>query len=226
MTKKDTDSSGPHFETAAEWAKWIRAEFERLNPTLNRHRCRLANAGTSNTGTWDVDVVDDPDFRNEFCRDYRVAWDVLGRSHDWAVTSGLTAGLPTFPADTRLEPSDLMTEADRSLALLRQFTKDLLAFLDAAAVQAVEVAFIGDGRFRCGADVIQLVDAEANVLETLVSFGAISLDDLRNATNTASPQKVLKRITEKFPALARAITLPGGKGRGGYQTTIKDESGG
>ena len=66
------------------------------------------------------------------------------------------------------------------------------------------VLFLGDGRFRCGDKTIQLIDTEANVLETLVSYGATSLEDLRAGTNVDCPHKVLARICRKHPELAAA----------------------
>ena len=215
------DASGPHFETAEEWGKWLESESERLHPILYRHR-GILKAPNANTGEWDLDTICDSGFEEAFQQALNVSWDNLFRAYKW----GRKLGTPHPPDNRRDGPGDMKEAATESLRVLTLYEGQLVEFLKGAEGKAAEVAFLGDGRFRCGGEVIQLIDADATVLETLISYGATSLSDLKKATNIESPNKVLKRIKERHPALDLVIILPGGKGLGGYRTTIKDESGG
>jgi len=64
----------------------------------------------------------------------------------------------------------------------------------------------------------RLEGGEKHVLTLLVEKGAASGKDLKIAHDR--PDKVLKALRTKYPALKKRISLPGGPGRGGYSTTI------
>jgi hypothetical protein len=67
---------------------------------------------------------------------------------------------------------------------------------------------------------IRLQNAEAEVLEALIDKRAATLTELRRLSGHEDVSGILSRIRDRHPALAPFITLPGGKGRGGYTTTI------
>lgn len=89
--------------------------------------------------------------------------------------------------------------------------------------QPPDAAFLGDGRFRCGGEVIHLAGNEGAVLEALVLLGAADGDSLERKSGVPSPHKVLKRLIQNHSELKPFIIFPGGKSRGGYRTTIRDE---
>jgi hypothetical protein len=68
---------------------------------------------------------------------------------------------------------------------------------------------------------IALEQSEKFLLNVLVAKGAAKLGDLETACTR--PDKVLKALLKKHPALKGYVTLPGGPGRGGYSTTIKQK---
>lgn len=69
-----------------------------------------------------------------------------------------------------------------------------------------------------GTPLARLEGADKYVLTLLVEKGAASFGDLKTAHDR--PDKVLKALRTKYPALKKYIRLPGGPGRGGYSTTI------
>lgn len=77
---------------------------------------------------------------------------------------------------------------------------------------------------RCWTDdgwAIRLTDAEAEVLEALVTLKAATKDELERESRVTDPQKLLARMRENYPRLAPHINLAGIKGKGGYSTTVK-----
>ena len=69
-----------------------------------------------------------------------------------------------------------------------------------------------------GKPLARLEGADKYVLTLLVERGAASFSDPKTAHDR--PDKVLKALRTKYPALKNYISLPGGPGRGGYSTTI------
>jgi hypothetical protein len=69
-----------------------------------------------------------------------------------------------------------------------------------------------------GTPLARLEHGEKDVLALLVEKGAASFGDLKKAHDR--PDRVLKALRTKYPALKKHIILPGGPGRGGYTTTI------
>jgi len=69
---------------------------------------------------------------------------------------------------------------------------------------------------------IRLDGAAADVLECLVDLRATSKILIENKSGRPEAIKVLRLIRKNHSELAPHITLPGGKGRGGYSTTIVD----
>ena len=80
--------------------------------------------------------------------------------------------------------------------------------------------YLGEARYRVGGDVIQLEYAENKVLSRLVELGAAKKSDLEKANGNAVT--ILRQIKRKkaYSELAPHIIFPGGKGKGGYKTTI------
>lgn len=84
--------------------------------------------------------------------------------------------------------------------------------------------YLGNGKLDLGPETISLEDNEQDVLECLLDHdGAATLGDLRRSKGEISnPNRVLSSLLHKYKGLAGHITMPGGRGRGGYRTTIQD----
>jgi hypothetical protein len=76
-----------------------------------------------------------------------------------------------------------------------------------------------------GNEAIRLTGYQADVLESLVTLRAASLEQLRNASGCESASAVLKQICAAHKLLAPFIKMPGGKNKGGYSTTIRNAAG-
>lgn len=87
--------------------------------------------------------------------------------------------------------------------------------------EAAEIMFLGGGRYQAGDEIIALDGNQASVLQALVELRAATKDDLVRKSGVEDAPRVLRTIRKKHPQLAPAITLPGGKGRGGYRTTVR-----
>lgn len=84
-----------------------------------------------------------------------------------------------------------------------------------------EAILIGN-RIIIGDKQIVLELQECAVVEALVKLGAASLPQLKTQSGYKYPAKALKRLIDKHADILRAvISLPGGRGRGGYSTSIK-----
>jgi tRNA A37 threonylcarbamoyladenosine synthetase subunit TsaC/SUA5/YrdC len=82
--------------------------------------------------------------------------------------------------------------------------------------------YLGNGRVRVGSEIINLEGNQEAVLEALLKRGgAATLTELRSDTLVDDVPRVLKGI-RKRTGLERYIILPGGRGKGGYRTTIID----
>jgi len=90
---------------------------------------------------------------------------------------------------------------------------------------SADVSYHGDGLVTCGEASLRLEGQEATVLEALVETRAATVTMLRDRSGYHDAPRILKAIKAKFPILDPVITLPGGKGRGGYRTTIEDARG-
>jgi hypothetical protein len=100
-----------------------------------------------------------------------------------------------------------------------------LATQEGSHVRAVvEAVYLGERRYRVADEPpIILEEAEDHVLRSLIELGgAAKKDELVRQSGKDDAPRVLKTMREKHPALARHITLPGGRGRGGYRTSIRD----
>lgn len=84
-----------------------------------------------------------------------------------------------------------------------------------------DVLFHGDGLYTCGDNAIRLEGSQAYVLEALVELRAATKDDLVRQSGVDDAPRVLRTIRKANDLLAPAIRLPGGKGKGGYATTIR-----
>ena len=78
------------------------------------------------------------------------------------------------------------------------------------------------GKLTLNGKPLSLSSGEKFVLRRLVERRTATFAELQS--EHPRPDRVLKRLREKYPALKRFISLPGGPGKGGYSTTI--ESGG
>ena len=82
--------------------------------------------------------------------------------------------------------------------------------------------YLGGGKYKIGDEVIVLEGSQADVLEALVKARAATKSDLINCSGVANAHTVLSGIQKNHPLLARLITLPGRKAKGGYRTRIED----
>jgi hypothetical protein len=84
------------------------------------------------------------------------------------------------------------------------------------------VKYLGNRRCQVDSNTpIVLTETEDTVLSALIELGgAAEIDELRNHTGISDANKILRGIRLKHPELATAIILPGGRGKGGYRTTI------
>ncbi|HJN11127.1 MAG TPA: hypothetical protein QF564_20735 [Pirellulaceae bacterium] len=88
-------------------------------------------------------------------------------------------------------------------------------------LEGVECVYLGDGKIRAGELQLSFSGQEHYVIEALVKSGSATKAELQSHSGVEDAVKVLKRIRDKHPQLAPHITFPGGKGKGGYRTTIK-----
>lgn len=84
-----------------------------------------------------------------------------------------------------------------------------------------EVAILDGNHLIIDNRSIVLEEAEADVVTALVELKAADLPTLAKQAGQRYPAKVLTRLVEKYDGLDEFITLPGGRGRGGYSTTIR-----
>jgi hypothetical protein len=96
------------------------------------------------------------------------------------------------------------------------------AFLrgQAAPPETPNPVYLGGNRVGAGGEELVLTEPEDAVLAALVESRSATIDELRRKSGYEDAAKILKRIVKKFTQLAPFITLPGGRGRGGYRTTI------
>jgi hypothetical protein len=87
-------------------------------------------------------------------------------------------------------------------------------------LEPAEASALGDAKYRVKGEVLKLEYAEDRVLFRLVELSAANMNELKK-TGDGSPGRTLKRIRDKYAALAPHIKLPGSKAQGGYRTTIQ-----
>lgn len=85
-----------------------------------------------------------------------------------------------------------------------------------------EFVWLGNRRLRIGDRVVVLDPPAAAVLGALVQVKAATKPELERASKQEDPGRELRKLVRKYPELDRHITRPGGKGRGGYSTTIRE----
>jgi hypothetical protein len=85
----------------------------------------------------------------------------------------------------------------------------------------VKASWIGDGKVQIGDDTITLESQLADVLQALVELRSATMPELQTKSGRDEPDKLLKKLVKKFPALKPFIRFPGGRGKGGYSTTIQ-----
>ena len=82
--------------------------------------------------------------------------------------------------------------------------------------------YLGNSKVQVGKKVITLTDTEGEVLQALVKLRSANIDELGEESGAdKNAPRYLRAICDKHPELGKHITLPGGKGKGGYRTTIR-----
>jgi hypothetical protein len=116
---------------------------------------------------------------------------------------------------------DIAGRLSRKIAELRGYLHVLPTDgMPGAVVDPAE--YHGEGVVKVDCDTLSLNDREGYVIEALLERGALKKDELSRASGCENAPSILKGIQRKYPKLATYIILPGGKGKGGYRTGIKD----
>ena len=84
-------------------------------------------------------------------------------------------------------------------------------------------AVLRGARVQVGDEFIVLELQEASVLQALVDLRAAMTQQLIDESGYSDAVRVLGKLRNKFPALKPYIEFPGGRGKGGYKTTIRSE---
>ena len=165
----------------------------------------------------------------EIIRDVGDTSDFLGRDyarqtlHNFyvALDSLTILDCPDRPADSDREPLAFI-DAVRAIEDRLRWLKTPDHGVNAARAADIPT-LLDDGIVRVGANHLRLDQSEAAVLSDLVKMQSANLPDLKLATGNDYPARVLKTLRKKYNGvLSPFIRLPGGKGRGGYSTTIVD----
>jgi hypothetical protein len=91
---------------------------------------------------------------------------------------------------------------------------------DETAFPPGEAVWLGNRQIQIGRDApLTLPEQYATVLECLVESRSADSEQLERSGG--GPKK-LREMLKKFPQLKQFVILPGGKGKGGYRTTIRD----
>ncbi len=136
-----------------------------------------------------------------------------------AVNPNLESLLPVKPAGDRAK---LLAQelADWEKALLKAHEWPKKRGVKPSAVPAFNRA-AGTLTLTTGR-VVTLEHGERYVVPRLVELGTATGSELKTAHDR--PDRILKALVKKYPSLKKHITFPGGPGKGGYSTTIVDES--
>lgn len=112
----------------------------------------------------------------------------------------------------------LRAEAELASELLTRWLKDQRQ----PAPDNGTPIFLGEGRYQIGRTTICLNGSQADALQALIELRGANFDQLRKHGGVSNPSSLLKSICENQAHLAPYISLPGGKNKGGYSTTILD----
>ena len=172
-------------------------------------------------------LMADPEFKHRFLDDlyvaalaeiprdstfdtvYRMLKAVLGLHHEY-----LAAARKAYRRPQKLFYRDVLSDYFSAW-------NDLVQWVKSQTIQAASSAvYEGDGLFIVGEKSIRLEGEEEMVLESLVELRAATKTKLVNHSGVNNAVTVLRKIKLKHAALAEYITFPGGRGKGGYQTTI------
>jgi hypothetical protein len=124
-------------------------------------------------------------------------------------------GFDAFDAD---DVALLCAEADMACKLLTESLKDQRQ----PAPDNGTPIFLGEGRYQIGPTTLCLNGSQADALQGLIELRAANFEQLRKYGGVSNPSSLLKSICENQALLAPYISLPGGKNKGGYSTTILD----
>ena len=116
--------------------------------------------------------------------------------------------LPDFP------------EAAKSVADLRRGLRAIVVWCDGKQ-QFIPIFDEENGVLVLENGPVALEANEQDVLKPLVKERAMTLQNLRRASGCEHPDRILRRLQTKDSSLEEHIRLPGGKGHGGYSTTIR-----
>jgi hypothetical protein len=105
---------------------------------------------------------------------------------------------------------------------LRKAEDDAIAhYQQAKGAQPAQVPSLTlDGKLRIGDRLIVLTDPERAVIQALVELGAAKKGDLDRRSGVTNSPRILRLLISKYD-LDDWISMPGGKGMGGYSTRIR-----
>lgn len=85
---------------------------------------------------------------------------------------------------------------------------------------SIKAVWLGNGVVRVGDKPVALEPQEATVLQALIELGGAAIrPNLESKAGIKDVAEIMKKLKTRFPDY---VTLPGGRGRGGYTTTIRD----
>ena len=94
---------------------------------------------------------------------------------------------------------------------------------DDANKPKAKAELLGNGRYKVGDLEIRITDSENVVLETLIQFGPLNSTELADKSGYNHAARILRRLRTKYDGLlAPFIHCPGGKSKGGYNTSLKE----
>ena len=88
-----------------------------------------------------------------------------------------------------------------------------------------DAVYLGKGRLRIGTDTMVFEGQQEMVLEALVELQAATKTQLEIKSGVSDAVRILKRLVAKHSSLKAYVTIPGTRGAGGYQTSIRCKSG-
>jgi hypothetical protein len=114
----------------------------------------------------------------------------------------------------------------RQAAAALDVPEQVACWSDPKSPLAAQCVYLGSGKLRIGDATIGLTESRWHVVEALVKARAATTRELVKASGHNDAVAILKRTMTAHPELTPFFTFPGprGKGKGGYATTVEDES--
>jgi len=213
----------PVCRSVEDFLRWLEDQAERHRAVLRRDKCLVDSTGV-NSRQDDPLVTIDPRLIRE--SQETLASD-LCYAFDWLdVNVSVVPGSPVRPPwlESVASGDDPGLGSAEITGRLFSAHSALARPVAAASTPSCPVVYDrSDGKLRRDDRSIKLEAAEDCVIVALIELGgSATIDKLRDRSGIADAPRVLGRIVKKHSEfLGDTIKLPGGRGRGGYQTTIR-----